>query len=152
MQISAKADYAMRALLVLAAVPEGTSVKGQTIADTQDMPAKFVENTLGDLKRSGLVQSQRGSSGGYRLGRPAHLITVADVVRAVDGPLAEVRGRRPETVAYEGAAQNLQQVWIAARASLRAVLEHVTLAQIVNDELPANITSIVDTPDAWKVH
>jgi Rrf2 family protein len=152
MQISAKADYAMRALLVLAAVPEGTSVKGQTIADTQDMPAKFVENTLGDLKRSGLVQSQRGSSGGYRLGRPAHLITVADVVRAVDGPLAEVRGRRPETVAYEGAAENLQQVWIAARASLRAVLEHVTLAQIVNDELPANITSIVDTPDAWKVH
>ena len=152
MQISAKADYAMRALLVLAAVPEGTSVKGQTIADTQDMPAKFVENTLGDLKRSGLVQSQRGSSGGYRLGRPAHLITVADVVRAVDGPLAEVRGRRPETVAYEGAAENLQQVWIAARASLRAVLEHVTLAQIVNDELPANITAIVDTPDAWKVH
>jgi Rrf2 family protein len=152
MQISAKADYAMRALLVLAAVPEGTSVKGQTIADSQDMPAKFVENTLGDLKRSGLVQSQRGSSGGYRLGRPAHLITVADVVRAVDGPLAEVRGRRPETVAYEGAAENLQQVWIAARASLRAVLEHVTLAQIVNDELPANITSIVDTPDAWKVH
>jgi len=152
MQISAKADYAMRALLVLAAAPEGTSVKGQTIADTQDMPAKFVENTLGDPKRSGLVQSQRGSSGGYRLGRPAHLITVADVVRAVDGPLAEVRGRRPETVAYEGAAENLQQVWIAARASLRAVLEHVTLAQIVNDELPANITSIVDTPDAWKVH
>jgi len=152
MQISAKADYAMRALLVLAAVPEGTSVKGQTIADTQDMPAKFVENTLGDLKRSGLVQSQRGSSGGYRLGRPAHLITVADVVRAVDGPLAEVRGRRPETVAYEGAAENLQQVWIAARASLRAVLEHVTLAQIVNDELPANITTIVETPDAWKVH
>jgi len=152
MQISAKADYAMRALLVLAAVPEGTSVKGQTIAETQDMPAKFVENTLGDLKRSGLVQSQRGSSGGYRLGRPAHLITVADVVRAVDGPLAEVRGRRPETVAYEGAAENLQQVWIAARASLRAVLEHVTLAQIVNDELPANITTIVETPDAWKVH
>jgi len=152
MQISAKADYAMRALLVLASAPEGTSVKGQTIADTQDMPAKFVENTLGDLKRSGLVQSQRGSSGGYRLGRPAHLITVADVVRAVDGPLAEVRGRRPETVAYEGAAENLQQVWIAARASLRAVLEHVTLAQIVNDELPANITAIVDTPDAWKVH
>jgi Rrf2 family protein len=152
MQISAKADYAMRALLVLAAVPEGTSVKGQTIADTQDMPAKFVENTLGDLKRSGLVQSQRGCSGGYRLGRPAHLITVADVVRAVDGPLAEVRGRRPETVAYEGAAENLQQVWIAARASLRAVLEHVTLAQIVNDELPANITTIVETPDAWKVH
>jgi len=152
MQISAKADYAMRALLVLASAPEGTSVKGQTIADTQDMPAKFVENTLGDLKRSGLVQSQRGSSGGYRLGRPAHLITVADVVRAVDGPLAEVRGRRPETVAYEGAAENLQQVWIAARASLRAVLEHVTLAQIVNDELPANITSIVETPDAWKVH
>ena len=152
MQISAKADYAMRALLVLAAAPEGASVKGQTIAETQDMPAKFVENTLGDLKRSGLVQSQRGSSGGYRLGRPAHLITVADVVRAVDGPLAEVRGRRPETVSYEGAAENLQQVWIAARASLLAVLEHVTLAQIVNNELPATITELVDTPDAWKVH
>ena len=142
----------MRALLVLASVPEDTSVKGQTIAETQEMPVKFVENTLGDLKRSGLVQSQRGSSGGYRLGRPAHLITVADVVRAVDGPLAEVRGRRPETVTYEGAAENLQQVWIAARASLRAVLEHVTLAQIVNGELPDAITEIVDTPDAWKVH
>lgn len=152
MQISAKADYAMRALLVLAAVPEGTSVKGQDIAETQDMPAKFVENTLSDLKRSGLVQSQRGRFGGYRLGRPANLITVADVVRAVDGPLAEVRGRRPETVSYEGAAENLQRVWIAARASLRAVLEHVTLAQIVNGELPDAITEIVDTPDAWKVH
>ena len=152
MQISAKADYAMRALLVLAAVPEGTSVKGQEIAETQEMPVKFVENTLSDLKRSGLVQSQRGRFGGYRLGRPAHLITVADVVRAVDGPLAEVRGRRPETVSYEGAAENLQRVWIAARASLRAVLEHVTLAQIVNGELPDAITDIVDTPDAWKVH
>ena len=142
----------MRALLVLAAVPEGTSVKGQEIAETQEMPVKFVENTLSDLKRSGLVQSQRGRFGGYRLGRPAHLITVADVVRAVDGPLAEVRGRRPETVSYEGAAENLQRVWIAARASLRAVLEHVTLAQIVNGELPDAITDIVDTPDAWKVH
>ena len=152
MQISAKADYAMRALLVLAAVPEGTSVKGQEIAETQVMPVKFVANTLSDLKRSGLVQSQRGRFGGYRLGRPAHLITVADVVRAVDGPLAEVRGRRPETVSYEGAAENLQRVWIAARASLRAVLEHVTLAQIVNGELPDAITDIVDTPDAWKVH
>ena len=152
MQISAKADYAMRALLVLAAAPVEQSVKGQTIAETQGMPVKFVENTLGDLKRSGLVQSQRGSSGGYRLGRPAHLITVADVVRAVDGPLAEVRGRRPETITYEGAAQNLQQVWIAARASLRAVLEHVTLAQIVEGNLPAAISEVVDTPDAWKVH
>ncbi len=152
MQISAKADYAMRALLVLAAAPVEQSVKGQTIAETQGMPVKFVENTLGDLKRSGLVQSQRGSSGGYRLGRPAHLITVADVVRAVDGPLAEVRGRRPETITYEGAAQNLQQVWIAARASLRAVLEHVTLAQIVEGNLPTAISEVVDTPDAWKVH
>jgi len=152
MQISAKADYAMRALLVLAAAPPEVAVKGQTIAETQGMPVKFVENTLGDLKRSGLVQSQRGSSGGYRLGRPAHLITVADVVRAVDGPLAEVRGRRPETVTYEGAAQNLQQVWIAARASLRAVLEHVTLAQIVDGNLPPAISEVVDTPDAWKVH
>jgi hypothetical protein len=98
------------------------------------------------------VESQRGISGGYRLGRPAHLITVADVVLAVDGPLAEVRGRRPETVKYEGAAENLQQVWIAARASLRAVLEHVTLAQIVNGELPAAIQDVVETPDAWKVH
>jgi Rrf2 family protein len=152
MQISAKADYAMRALLVLAAAPNDESVKGQTIAETQGMPVKFVENTLGDLKRSGLVQSQRGSSGGYRLGRPSHLITVADVVRAVDGPLAEVRGRRPETVTYEGAAENLQQVWIAARASLRAVLEHVTLAQIVDGRLPESISRVVETPDAWKVH
>ena len=152
MQISAKADYAMRALLVLAASPEGASVKGRDIAAEQDMPAKFVENTLGDLKRSGLVLSQRGSAGGYRLGRPSHLITVADVVRAVDGPLAEVRGRRPENVAYEGSAEHLPWVWIAARASLPAVLENVPLGQIVNGELPASITEIVETPDAWKVH
>lgn len=150
MQISAKADYAMRALLVLAAEPDHAAIKGQVIADSQQMPMKFVENTLGALKRSGLVISQRGSSGGYRLGKPAHLITVADVVRAVDGPMAEIRGHRPETVTYEGPAEHLQTVWIATRASLRSILEHVTLADIASGQLPEHIVTIASAPDAWK--
>ena len=149
-QISAKADYAMRALLVLAADPTGAPIKGQVIADRQNLPMKLVENTLGDLKRSGLVISQRGSSGGYRLGKPASLITVADVVRAVDGPMAEIRGQRPELVSYEGPAEHLQTVWIATRASLRSILEHVTLADIVTGRLPEHIVSIASAPDAWK--
>jgi Rrf2 family protein len=151
-QISAKADYAVRALLVMAADPEGKPIKGETIAKSQGMPVKFVENTLVELRRTGLVASQRGTAGGFKLGKPANRITIADVVRAVDGPLAEVRGVRPDETAYEGPAANLQTVWIATRANLRAVLEHVTLADVVNNTIPKRIVKLADNPDAWKPH
>lgn len=136
----------------MAADPDGKAIKGETIAKSQGMPVKFVENTLVELRRTGLVASQRGTAGGFKLGRPANRITVADVVRAVDGPLAEVRGERPEVTSYEGPAEKLQDVWIAVRASLRSVLEHVTLADIVGDKLPRKLTKLTDDPDAWKPH
>jgi Rrf2 family protein len=150
--ISAKADYAVRALLVMAADPDGKPIKGETIARSQGMPIKFVENTLVELRRTGLVASQRGTAGGFKLGKPANHITIADIVRAVDGPLAEVRGERPDETSYEGAAANLQTVWIAVRANLRAVLEHVTLADMVNDKIPKRILKLTENPDAWKPH
>lgn len=150
MYISAKADYAVRALLVMAAEPEGRPIKGETIARSQNMPMKFVENTLVELRRTGLVASQRGTAGGFKLGRPADRITVADVIRAVDGPLAEIRGERPESTAYEGPAQHLQEVWVAVRASLRSVLEHVTLADIVAGKIPRKILQLTQDTDAWQ--
>ncbi|MGB2756696.1 MAG: Rrf2 family transcriptional regulator [Acidimicrobiia bacterium] len=149
MYISARADYVTRALLVLAAAPDGGPVTAASIAEQQHMPQKFVENSLVDLKKSGLVSSVRGNAGGFKLARPAAEITVADIIRAVDGPLAEIRGERPETMVYEGPAEHLQHVWVAVRASLRAVLEHVTLEQIVGGELPPPTTQFSDDPDAW---
>src|SRR5919205_4042489 len=122
MRISAKADYAVRAAVQLAASADGPT-KGEAIAQAQGIPLKFLENILGDLRQAGLVRSQRGADGGYWLNRPASEITIADVIRAVEGPLASVRGGPPEEVAYEGAAEPLVQVWIAVRASLRAVVE-----------------------------
>src|SRR5438477_4892161 len=115
----------MRALLVLASDADAGPVKGETLARSQGMPVKFVENILVDLRRAGLVKSQRGNEGGYRLGRPAAKITAADVIRALDGPLAEVHGLRPEATSYEGPAVHLQDLWVAVRASLRTVLEAV---------------------------
>lgn len=151
MKISAKAEYAVRALLVLAADTEGKPIRGETIARSQDMPMKFVENTLVELGRAGLVKSQRGPAGGFRLGKPATRITIADVVRAVDGPLAEVRGNRPDELEYQGPAEHLQTVWVATRASLRSVLEHVTLADVVSGKLPKRVVKLAEDPDAWKV-
>lgn len=140
----------MRALLTLAAEPGG-SMTADRLAAAQSMPVKFVENILLDLRRGGLVISQRGSEGGYRLARPAADITAADVLRLVDGPLAEVRGDRPDLASYEGPAAHLQEVWIAARASLRAVLERVTLADIVSGRFPRPVAKLLADPDAWKV-
>lgn len=134
----------------MAADPDGKAIKGETIARSQGMPVKFVENTLVELRRTGLVASQRGTAGGFKLGKPANQITVADVVRAVDGPLAEVRGERPELTNYEGPAEHLQDVWIAVRASLRSVVEHVTLADIVNNKLPRRIVKLTEEADAWE--
>ncbi len=139
----------MRALLTLAAEPGG-AMTADRLAAAQSMPVKFVENILLDLRRGGLVLSQRGSEGGYRLARPASEITAADVLRLVDGPLAEVRGARPETAAYEGPAAHLQEVWVAARASLRSVLERVTLADIVTGRFGAPVARLVADPDAWQ--
>jgi Rrf2 family protein len=149
MRLSAKADYALRAALELAAAGEAP-VKGERIAHAQGIPLKFLENILLELRHQGLVQSQRGVEGGYWLARPAEEITLAQVIRAVEGPLANVRGERPESIEYTGAAASLQEVWIAVRANLRAVLDSVTLADVASGELPEAVKSISSDPEAWQ--
>jgi Rrf2 family protein len=151
MRISAKADYAIRAGVELAAAGEGP-VKGERIAQAQAIPVKFLENIMVDLRHAGLVRSQRGAEGGYWLARPADAITLADVIRAVDGPLASVRGVRSEELTYGGSAEPLREVWIAVRASLRNVLECVTLAHVARNELPASVESLTAEADAWLPH
>lgn len=151
MHISARADYAMRALLTLAA-SDHPRVKGEVLISAQALPRKFLEQILTELRRAGIVQSQRGADGGYSLARPANQITLADVMRAVDGPLAEVRGLRPEDTTYAGAAEHLQEVWVAVRASLRTVLESVTLADVVQGRLSAVIEKLNSDPAAWVSH
>ena len=149
MRITAKADYAVRATCELAARAGEGPVKGDVIAAAQGIPLKFLENILGDLRHAGIVRSQRGADGGYWLARPADRISVADVIRAVDGPLASVRGGPPEEVAYNGAAESLARVWIAVRASLRSVVERVTLEDVAAGRLPARISKLADDPEAW---
>jgi Rrf2 family protein len=151
-RVSAKADYALRAAAELAAAERPGPVKGEAISRAQAIPFKFLENILLELRHAGLVQSQRGAEGGYWLARPAEEISLADVIRAVEGPLANVRGSRPEAVAYEGPAARLQDVWIAMRANLRAVLEEVTLADVAAGELPAAVAEITSRPGAWESH
>jgi Rrf2 family protein len=147
-RISAKVDYALRALAVLAAAGS-TRTKGDVIAAEQDIPLHFLENILRDLKRSGIVDARRGSNGGYRLAVDATSVTVADVIRIVEGPLADVHGAAPESVAYPGPAASLRDVWIAVRANLRAVLETVTLADVATGRLPRNVAALVNPADAW---
>jgi Rrf2 family protein len=149
-RITAKVDYAVRAAIELGAAPEGTPVKGERLASAQGIPMKFLENILAELKRSSIVASQRGADGGYWLARPASEVTVADIIRAVEGPLANVRGLRPEELDFEGTAEPLQRMWISVRASLRGVLEHVTIADLVSGTLPREIDRLADDPDAWK--
>jgi len=149
--ISAKVDYAVRALLALADAGSD-AVPAEALATTQELPRQFLQNILNQLRRAGLVTSQRGSEGGYRLARPASEISLADVMRAVEGPLAEVRGDRPEATVYKGSAEHLQEVWVAVRASLRSVLENVTLAEVVSGRLPPAIRSLTSDPDAWVPH
>jgi Rrf2 family protein len=146
--ISAKVDYATRVLLTLAA-SDGAPIRGEALANQQGLPVRFVENTLVELRRAGLVLSQRGSDGGYRLAKAAAAISVADIIRALEGPLAEVHGLRPDQRSYEGAAEHLQDVWVALRASMRSVLEAVTLDHIVAGKLPARVAKLVADPDAW---
>jgi Rrf2 family protein len=148
-RISAKVDYAVRAAVELAAASGEKPVKAERIATAQGIPLNFLENILGELRHAGIVRSHRGADGGFRLARPADQVTVADVIRAVEGPLASVRGGPPEEVAYAGAAESLLRVWIAVRASLRSVAEHVTVADIAGGQLPKTIDRLADDPEAW---
>ncbi len=152
MRISAKADYAVRAAIALAAPGQEGPLKGDRISEAQGIPLRFLENILGELRHSGLVQSQRGAEGGYWLARPAAEVTVAEIIRVVDGPLATVRGERPEDLEYLGRAQKLQDVWVGLRANIREVLETVTLADIVAGELPDPVAEIVGRPEVWESH
>lgn len=151
MKVSAKADYAIRAAVELAAGGDGP-IKGERIAQAQDIPPHFLENILADLRNAGLVATRRGVEGGYWLARPAEEISLADVIRAVEGPLANVRGVRSEQVVYAGSAERLRDVWIAVRASLRNVLERVTLADLARGELPPEVEALSADPDAWLPH
>jgi len=144
MRVSAKADYAIRAMIELAAVASDAPVKGDRLAQAQEIPPKFLENILGDLRNAGLVRSQRGVDGGYRLARTPAEVSVADVIRAVEGPIANVRGVRPDDVEYTGSAAPLRDVWIALRVNLRAVLEHVTLDDLVRGDLPPDVARLLD--------
>ncbi|WP_030772729.1 MULTISPECIES: RrF2 family transcriptional regulator [unclassified Streptomyces] len=149
MRISARADYAVRAALQLAASQDDGPVKAEAIADAQDIPHKFLEAILNDMRRGGLVLSQRGGNGGYRLAKPAGSISIADVVRVVDGPLVSVRGVRPPDLSYTGPAQALLPLWIALRANVREILDGVTLADVASSDLPAGVSALADTPGAW---
>jgi len=152
MRVSAKTDYALRAAVELAAAPEGTPVKGERLSTSQSIPLRFLENILLQLRHAGIIESRRGAEGGYRLARPASEITLADVIRAIDGPLAGVSGRRPETLDFTGTSEPLREVWVAVRASLRAVLENVSLADVAAGELPDNVRELTSAPDAWVSH
>ncbi len=148
MHISAKADYAVRAAIHLASVSEGPTTT-DAIAQAQGIPGKFLEAIMTSLRTAGVVRSQRGPHGGYWLSRPAQEITVADVIRAVDGPLASVRGERPELVEYDGSARPLKDVWLAVRSALREVIEHVTLADLATGALPARVVERASEPHVW---
>jgi Rrf2 family protein len=144
---TAKADYAVRAAVELAAA--GGQRTAEQIAQAQDIPANFLENILRDLRRAGIVDSRRGQQGGYALARAADEISIADVIRAVEGPLANVRGYPPEDLEYDGASARLRDVWVALRANVRNVLERVTLADVASGELPAHVDELIRDADAW---
>ena len=148
-RISAKVDYAVRAAVALAASEDDHPMKGERIATSQGIPLKFLENILGDMRRAGLVMSQRGADGGYRLAVDAFEISVADVIRAVEGPLGDVRGMPPERVDYGAGAESLKEVWLAARASLREVMETVTVGDIAAGALPDIVEQLLEEPEAW---
>jgi Rrf2 family protein len=147
-RVSAKADYAVRAAVELAAAGE-EPLTAEVVADRQQIPVQFLQKIFHELRRARLVTSQRGPDGGHRLARPADEITVADVIRAVDGPLATVRGQPPEGLHYDGAAVPLQEVWIALRTNVRAVLEGVTLADLATAHLPRRIATLAHNPESW---
>jgi Rrf2 family protein len=148
-RISAKADYAVRAVIELAGASSEAPLKGEAVATAQAIPLKFLENILGDLRHSGIIASRRGAEGGYWLAQAPDAISVADIIRAVEGPMATVRGERPENIAYEGNAEPLKRVWIAVRAALRGVAENVTVADLADGDLPMHVQALADDPEAW---
>jgi Rrf2 family protein len=151
MHLTATADYALRAVIEIAA-SDPDHITAERISETQDIPLKFIENILATLKRAGIVNARRGVEGGYWLGRPANKITLADIIRAVEGPLANVRGTRPEHVKYNGAARALRDVWIALRVNLRGVLEQVTVEHVVTGKLPVSVLKLTRRSQAWLSH
>jgi len=151
MRVSAKVDYAVRAAVELAAA-ESPPLKGELISQAQDIPLKFLENILGELKHAGIVRSQRGTDGGYWLARAPEDVSIAEIIRAVEGPLASVRGESPETLKYAGTAEPLGKLWVAVRANLRAVLGEVTLADIARGDLPPVVDELTSDPGAWLTH
>lgn len=150
MRITAKVDYAVRAVAVLAARPPGQPVAAETVAAGQQIPAAFLLKILADLKTAGIVSSRRGPTGGYTLNRPAHEVSVADVIRAVEGPLADVHGTPPEDVAYPAPTSSLREVWLATRVALRDVLEQTTIADIAGGSLPSHVTAALEQPGAQQ--
>lgn len=152
MRVSAKSDYALRALIAMTARSDGRAVSAEELGRLQDIPHGFLQAILADLRRAGIVMSQRGQSGGWRMAREAATVSVADVIRAVDGPLVSVYGLRPEAVNYNEAAEVLQHVWIAARRALREVFEDVSIQQLADGQLPEAVTSRTADEDAWAPH
>jgi Rrf2 family protein len=150
MHVTAKADYAVRAVVELAGSRQDAPRKVDEVAQAQGIPVSFLENILTQLRSSGLVRSQRGPEGGYWLAHPPGEVSLAQVIRAVEGPLVGVRGQRPEEVQYSGSAESLQQVWIALRANLRKVLEQVTVEQVAAGKLPAEIVALTREEQAWQ--
>jgi Rrf2 family protein len=151
-RVSAKTDYALRAMVELASTDGDAPVKGERLATSQAIPLRFLENILLQLRHAGLVESRRGAEGGYRLARPADTIALADVIRAIDGPLAGVSGARPETLDFHGSSEPLRDVWVAVRAALRSVLERVTVADVASGQLPDHVKALLESEDAWVSH
>lgn len=152
MRVSTKADYALRALIEISSRTDGVPVSAEEIGRLQDIPHGFLQAILADLRRADIVMSVRGQSGGWRMARPSAEVTVADTIRAVDGPLVSVYGMRPESVTYNDSAMVLQLVWVAARASLREVFERVTVEMLATGDLPAEITELTESEEAWRPH
>ncbi len=150
MRVSSKVDYAVRAAVELATAEPGVTVKPEATPSAQAIPRKFLDNSLQGLRQAGLVESRRGPDGGHRLARPAATVTIADVIRAIDGPLANVGGRSPDELELKGSAAALQQVWVAVRASLREVLEDVSLADVASGQLPDHVRELTGLPGAWE--
>lgn len=148
MKISAKVDYAVRALIEIAASPGGPR-SAEAISGAQDIPRDFLLSVLADLRRAGILASQRGQAGGWVLLADPASVSIADVIRAVDGPLVRVHGLPPEDVSYTGSAESLQQVWIAVRVSLRHVLEQITIAHLVDKSLPPDAAELTRDAGAW---
>src|SRR6202051_3212834 len=150
MHVTAKADYAVRAVVELASSSQGSPRKVDEVAQAQGIPVSFLENILTQLRSAGIVRSQRGPEGGYWLAKPAEEVSLAQIIRAVEGPLVGVRGQRPEEIEYVGSAESLQEVWIGVRSNLRKVLENVSVADVSNGKLPKDVIALTKTEEAWE--